>query len=163
MLPRHRNYIQKQLATDALMASLIADGHHLPPYVVKNMVRCKGLERVILVTDAMAAAAAPPGKYRLGDVLAEVGPDGYVRLPGTPYLAGSALTMDRAVENAARFAGLSLDEALPLAARHPRKFFPAVEAGITPGDRADLIVFHEGPPLTVVATIVEGHVVYRRA
>ncbi len=61
MLPRHRNYIQKQLATDALMASLIVDGHHLPSYVVKNMIRCKGLDRVILITDAMAAAAAPPG------------------------------------------------------------------------------------------------------
>ncbi|HEX7550882.1 MAG TPA: N-acetylglucosamine-6-phosphate deacetylase, partial [Candidatus Methylomirabilis sp.] len=98
MLPRHRNYIQKQLATDVLMASLIVDGHHLPSYVVKNMIRCKGVDRVILVTDAMAAAAAPPGKYRLGEVLSEVGPDGYVRLPGTPYLAGSALTMERAVE-----------------------------------------------------------------
>jgi N-acetylglucosamine-6-phosphate deacetylase len=161
VLPRHRNYIQKQLATDALMASLIADGHHLPAYVVKNMVRCKGRERIILVTDAMSAAAAKPGKYRLGDVLAEVGPDGYVRLPGTPYLAGSALTMDRAVENAMRFAGLSLDEALPLAARQPRKLFPEAGAGIATGERADLVVLQEGPPLTVVATIVEGEVVYR--
>ena len=123
MLPRHRNYIQKQLATDALMASLIVDGHHLPSYAVKNMIRCKGADQVILVTDAMAAAAAPPGKYRLGEVLVEVGPDGYVRLPGTPYLAGSALTMDRAIENVTRFAGLSLDEALRLANRQPRKLF----------------------------------------
>ena len=45
MLPRHRNYIQKQFATDALMASLITDGHHLPSYVVKNMIRCKGVDR----------------------------------------------------------------------------------------------------------------------
>ena len=162
MLPRHRNYIQKQLATDALMASLIVDGHHLPVYVVKNMIRCKGVDRVILVTDAMAAAAAPPGKYRLGEVLAEVGPDGYVRLPGTPYLAGSALTMDRAVENVARFAGLSLDEAIRLATRQPRRLFPDLGAGLVPGSRADLVVLREEPPLTVEATIVEGEVVYRR-
>jgi N-acetylglucosamine-6-phosphate deacetylase len=162
MLPRHRNYIQKQLATDALMASLITDGHHLPSYVVKNMIRCKGLDRVILVTDAMAAAAAPPGTYRLGDVLAEVGPDGYVRLPGTPYLAGSALTMDRAVENAARFADLSLDDALRLANRQPRRLFPDLDVGTAPGKRADLVVLREGPPLSVVATIVEGEVVYRQ-
>lgn len=162
MLPRHRNYIQKQLATDALMASLIADGHHLPPYVVKNMIRCKGVERVILVTDAMAAAAAPPGRYRLGEVLAEVGPDGYVRLPGTPYLAGSALTMDRAVENVARFAGLPLDEALRLATSQPRRLFPEIGGGLAPGARADLVVLREGPPLTVVATIVEGEIVYRK-
>jgi N-acetylglucosamine-6-phosphate deacetylase len=163
MLPRHRNYIQKQLATDALMASLIVDGHHLPSYVVKNMIRCKGVNQVILVTDAMAAAAAPPGKYRLGEVLAEVGPDGYVRLPGTPYLAGSALTMDRAIENVARFAGISLDEAILLATRQPRRLFPDLGAGLVPGARADLVVLREGPPLTVEVTIVEGEVVYRRS
>ena len=162
MLPRHRNYIQKQLAVDALVASLISDGHHLPSYVVKNMIRCKGVDRVILVTDAMAAAAAPPGNYRLGEVLAEVGPDGYVRLPGTPYLAGSALTMDRAVENAARFAGLTIEDALRLANRQPRMLFPDMGAGIRPGERADLVVLREGPPLTVVATVVEGEVVYQK-
>jgi N-acetylglucosamine-6-phosphate deacetylase len=163
MLPRHRNYIQKQLATDALMASLIVDGHHLPSYVVKNMIRCKGVGQVLLVTDAMAAAAAPPGKYRLGEVLVEVGPDGYVRLPGTPYLAGSALTMDRAVENVSRFAGISLDEAILLATRQPRRLFPDLGAGLVPGARADLVVLREGPPLTVETTIVEGEVVYRRS
>ena len=162
MLPRHRNYIQKQLATDALMASLIVDGHHLPSYVVKNMIRSKGADRVILITDAMAAAAAPPGKYRIGEVLAEVGPDGYVRLPGTPYLAGSALTMDRAVENVVRFANVSLDDALRLANRQPRKLFPDMGSGVVPGGRADLVVLREGPPLTVVVTIVEGEVVYQQ-
>ncbi len=161
MLPRHRNYIQKQLATDALMASLICDGHHLPSYVVKNMMRCKGAERIVLITDAMAAAAAPPGTYRLGEVLAEVGPDGYVRLPGTPYLAGSALTMERAIENTARFAGLPLDHALRLANRQPRTLFPDLGDGVVPGGRADLVVLREGPPLNVVATIVEGEVVYQ--
>ena len=162
VLPRHRNYIQKQLATDALMASLISDGHHLPSYVVKNMIRSKGAERVILVTDAMAAAAAPPGEYRLGEVLAEVGPDGYVRLPGTPYLAGSALTMERAVENTARFADLPLEQALRLANRQPRKLFPDLGDGLVQGGRADLVVLREGPPLTVEATIVDGELAYRR-
>jgi N-acetylglucosamine-6-phosphate deacetylase len=61
-----------------------------------------------------------------------------------------------------RFAGLSLDEALPLAARQPRKLFPEAGAGISTGERADLVVLREGPPLTVVATIVEGEVAYRR-
>jgi N-acetylglucosamine-6-phosphate deacetylase len=111
----------------------------------------------------MAAAAAPPGEYRLGEVLAEVGPDGYVRLPGTPYLAGSALTMDRAVDNAARFAGLSLEDALRLASRQPRRLFPDLGGGVTPGERANVVVLREGPPLTVVATIVEGEVVYQQS
>lgn len=161
-LPRHRNYIQMQLAADALMASLIVDGHHLPAYVVKNMIRCKGLDRVILITDAMAAAAAPPGQYRLGEVLAEVGPNGYVRLPGTPYLAGSALTMDRAIDNAARFAGLALEDAVRLATRQPRTLFAEAGGGIAQGERADLVVLRPGPPLTVVATVIEGKVVYQQ-
>ncbi len=163
MLPRHRNYIQMQLATDALVASIIVDGHHLPHYLVKNILRCKGAERVILITDAMAAAAAPPGNYRLGIVLVEVGPDGYVRLPGTPYLAGSALTMDRAIENTARFAGLTLAEAVGLATRQPRRLFPDLGGGLTPGAPADLVLLRQGPPLTVMATIVGGELVYRAA
>jgi N-acetylglucosamine-6-phosphate deacetylase len=126
------------------------------------MIRCKGLDRVILITDAMAAAAAPPGQYRLGEVLAEVGPDGYVRLPGTPYLAGSALTMDRAIDNAARFAGLAVEDAVRLATRQPRKLFAEWGGGVAPAERADLVVLREGPPLTVVATVVEGEVVYQQ-
>ncbi len=163
VLPRHRNYIQMQMATDALWASIIVDGHHLPHYVVKNILRCKGADRVILITDAMAAAAAPPGNYRLGIVLTEVGADGYVRLPGTPYLAGSALTMDRALENTAQFAGLSLAEAIGLATRQPRRLFPDLGGGLTPGAPADLVVLRAGPPLTVLATVAGGEVVFVRA
>jgi len=110
----------------------------------------------------MAAAAGPPGTYRLGEVLAEVGPDGYVRLPGTPYLAGSALTMDRAVENTAEFAGLSLWQAIGLATAQPRRLFPSLGDGLALGEPADLLVLREGPPLTVVATIAAGELVYRR-
>jgi N-acetylglucosamine-6-phosphate deacetylase len=160
LLPRHRNYIQMQLANDGLLASIIADGHHLPHYMVKNIIRCKGRDRVLLITDAMAAAAAPPGKYRLGQVLAEVGPDGYVRLPGTPYLAGSALTMDRAIENVAKFAGISLDDAIALANRQPRRLFPDLGA-LAPGAAAELVVLRPGPPLAIEATVVRGDVVYR--
>jgi N-acetylglucosamine-6-phosphate deacetylase len=162
VLPRHRNYIQKQLATDALMASFIVDGHHLPDYFVKNAIRCKGTERVILITDAMAAASAPPGTHRLGQVEAESGQDGAVRLPGTPYLAGSALTMDRAVENAARFAGLPIAETVRLATRQPRRLFPDLGAGLRPGEPADLVLLRDGPPLCVVATVAAGELVYAK-
>ena len=89
MLPRHPNVIWEQLAADGLFASLIADGHHLPAATVKAMVRAKGVERTILVTDAIAAAGCAPGRYRIGAVECELGPDGRVSLPGTPFLAGS--------------------------------------------------------------------------
>jgi N-acetylglucosamine-6-phosphate deacetylase len=71
--------------------------------------------------------------------------------------------MDRAVENVARFAGLSLEEALRLANRQPRKLFPDLGAGAVAGERANLVVLREGPPLTIEATIVEGEVVFQRS
>ncbi len=162
-LPRHRNYVQKQLATDGLLASIIVDGHHLTEYFVKNVIRCKGPERVILITDAMAAAAAPPGIYRLGEVLAEAQPDGAVRLPGTPYLAGSALTMDRAVDNVRHFAGIPLGQALAMATRHPRLLWPDLPGGLTPGAPADIVLLRDGERLEVLETIVAGETVYRAA
>ena len=163
VLPRHRNYLQKQLATDGLVASIIVDGHHLTEYFVKNVVRCKGPERVILVTDAMAAAGAGPGMYRMGEVLAEAQPDGAVRLPGTPYLAGSSLTMDRAVENVHRFAGITLAHAIAMATEHPRRLWPESSAGLTPGALADLVLLRDGEKLEVLETIVAGETVYRSA
>ena len=75
------------------------DGHHLPPATVKTMIRAKSAQQTILVTDAMAAAGCPPGSYRLGYVDVEVGADRRVSLRGTPYLAGSALTMPEAIGN----------------------------------------------------------------
>jgi N-acetylglucosamine-6-phosphate deacetylase len=161
VLPRHRNYIQKQLATDGLLASIIVDGHHLTEYFVKNVVRCKGPERVILITDAMAAAAAPPGIYRLGEVLAEARSDGAVRLPGTPYLAGSALTMDRAVDNVRHFAGIPLARALAMATHQPRLLWPDWPGGLRPGAPADIVLLRDGEPLEVLETIVAGETVYR--
>ena len=115
MLPRHPNPIWELLADDAVTASLIVDGHHLPPSTVKAMVRAKGAQRTILVTDAIAAAGCTPGRYTIGAVDCELGENGRVSLPGTPYLAGSSLTMDHAIANTVRFTGLTLEEVVPMA------------------------------------------------
>jgi N-acetylglucosamine-6-phosphate deacetylase len=122
MLPRHPNVIWELLAADEIHASLIVDGHHLPPSTVKAMMRAKSLARTILVTDAIAAAGCPPGTFAIGEVTCEVSEDGRVSLPGTPYLAGSALTMDKAVENSVRFAGVTLEEAAAMASSNPAQF-----------------------------------------
>ena len=129
VLPRHPNVIWEQLASDALWASLIVDGHHLPASTVKAIARAKTPERTILVTDAMAAAACPPGSYRIGELEVEVGADKRVSLRGTPFLAGSALTMDRAVGNMVRFTGLPLDEVLPMASTVPAAYLDMPAAG----------------------------------
>lgn len=129
LLPRHPNVIWELLAADAVCASLIVDGHHLPPSTVKAMVRAKGARRTILVTDATAAAGCAPGRYRIGAVDCELGEDGRVSLPGTPYLAGSSLTMDRAIANACRFTGLPLDEVVPMASTNAASMVGMKTAG----------------------------------
>ena len=129
MLPRHPNAIWELLAADEVQASLIVDGHHLPPSTVKAMIRAKSPARTILVTDAIAAAGCPPGPFTLGEVTCVLDENGRVSLPGTPYLAGSALTMDRAVQNAVRFAGVTLDEAAAMASTNPARFLGLEAAG----------------------------------
>jgi N-acetylglucosamine-6-phosphate deacetylase len=118
-LPRHANYLQLQLADDRLHASFIADGHHLPWYALQNFLRAKTPERSILVTDAISAADAPPGRYKLGDEEVEVTADQRVSKPGQPNLAGSALTLDRAVVNVARHCGIPFPTAWQMASTHP--------------------------------------------
>jgi N-acetylglucosamine-6-phosphate deacetylase len=129
VLPRHPNVIWEQLAADGLYASIIVDGHHLPPSTVKVVARAKSPARTILVTDATAAAGRPPGTYRLGEVDVDVTADGRVALRGTPYLAGSALTMDRAVGNMIRFASLRPEEVLPMASTTPASWLGVETAG----------------------------------
>jgi len=119
MIQRHANPIFAQLAEDRLVASVIPDGVHLPPEVVRLFHRVKGPERTVLVTDAMAAAGAPAGRYTIGDLDIEVGRDRVVRQPGSPNLAGSALTMDRAVSEYVRMTGVPLAEAWDAASVRP--------------------------------------------
>ena len=93
-LPRHPNMIWAQLADDRLIAMLIADGHHLPADTLTVMLRAKGLERAILVSDAVALAGMPPGVYHAavgGDV--ELTSDGKLKMVGTNFLAGAALPL----------------------------------------------------------------------
>jgi N-acetylglucosamine-6-phosphate deacetylase len=166
-IDRHPNYIWEQLANDELWASFIVDGHHLPPSVVKCFLRGKGIARSILVTDAIAAAGCPPGKYKLGNVEVEVTEAGRVCLPDTPYLAGSALEMHDAIGKAVAYSDATLDEALQMASANPAKLLSVDDkfGGIEAGRRADLVLFEWDEvktALSVVATIVNGEIVYRK-
>ncbi len=146
-IDRHPNYIWEQLAEDRLQASFIVDGHHLPPSVVKCFIRGKTPERSILVTDAIAAAGLPAGRYRLGPVEVEVTPQRRVNLPGTPYLAGSVLEMNDAIAMTVAYAGVSLDEAIQMATVNPARILGLdAEIGrIAVGARADLLTLDWNP------------------
>lgn len=131
MLPRHPNPIWELLAADTVFASFIADGHHLPPTTVKAMIRAKGVPRAILVTDAVAAAGLAPGRHTIGGVTSELSADGRVSLPGTAYLAGSVLTLDRAIANTVRYTGLPIDDVIAMASTNPARCIGISTAGTT--------------------------------
>jgi N-acetylglucosamine-6-phosphate deacetylase len=165
MIPRHHNYIWEQLALDDLWASLIVDGHHLPPAVVKVFVRAKGPQRCVLTSDAVWLAGLTPGVYQLLDHTVELTPERKVQLIGTPYLAGSAIDLATAVGNAVAFAGVSLDQAVQMASRHAAQLLGRPDiGGLTPGQAADVVVASwdvEAARLEVLQTIVGGEVVHR--
>jgi N-acetylglucosamine-6-phosphate deacetylase len=105
---RHDNIIQRVLSfSDRLMISFIADGVHVPFFALKNYLRCAGTDRVVITTDAMAAAGLGPGSYRLGWLQVEVGEDLAAWAPDRSHLMGSAITMPRVVQNLREFVGLS--------------------------------------------------------
>lgn len=162
LILRHRNPFQKQLSMDGLMASIIADGTHLPDYVVRNNLRAKTSERILLSTDAMSAAAQPPGKYRLADLEVEVEPDGRTRLVGTDSLAGSTLSMPKAITNVIKFAGIDLRTAIKMATGNGRKLFPEMIGMIAPNQPANLVVFRFKEEIMVEKTILLGEEVFRR-
>jgi N-acetylglucosamine-6-phosphate deacetylase len=134
VLPRHPNPIWELLAADAVFASVIVDGHHLPGSTVKAMVRAKGSHRTILVSDAIAAAGQPAGEYFIGGQACTLGSDGRVSLTGTPYLAGSSLTLDRAIGNTVRFTRLPLEDVIPMASTIPAAYLGTSVAGTLDAD-----------------------------
>ncbi|GMV96641.1 MAG: amidohydrolase family protein [Phycisphaerae bacterium] len=120
LLPRHAgNYIWQQLGDDRLWATFIADGHHLPPAVLRSMLRAKGLERSILVTDTTDLAGQPPGRYDHHGLEVELTPDGRIVIPGTSYLAGSAADVPLLIGRAVADAGLTFPQAVALVTLQP--------------------------------------------
>ena len=129
VLPKLANPLMAQLAEDRLAAGFIADGIHLPVPALRAMMRAKGRGRAILVTDAVAAAAAPPGQYGFAGMAIMGDPDGSVRLPGSRTLAGSALTLDRAVRNVAGWGIASPTDAAAMASEDPAALLGLSPAG----------------------------------
>lgn len=159
MLPRHPNFIWAQLAEDRLAASFIADGHHLPADAFTAMLRAKGLDRALLVSDATALGGMPPGVYDqpIGGRV-ELTAEGRLGTVGTPYLAGAARPLKDGVAIAARMANLSLSDALRLATENPGRFV-GDRGRLGVGARADLVQFAWKPgdaTLDIRRAIVSG-------
>ena len=116
------------LEDERVVVELIADGVHLHPLTVAHAARSAGAARTALVTDAMAAAGGADGDYLLGDLRVEVR-GGTARLAPGGSIAGSTLTMDRAVAFAVREAGLDLDAALAAATSVPARLLGREDRG----------------------------------
>lgn len=163
MVPRHSNYIWEQLASDELYASVIADGHHLPPSVLQTVVRTKGIGRLVLVSDAISLGGLPPGLY--ADGVREVLPSGKVVVAGTPYLSGAGHLLDTCIAHVVRCTDLTLAQAVRSATEIPARLLGLPDRGqIRVGADADLVLFrfpHEGP-LEILATLRAGEVIYKR-
>ena len=145
ILDRRSNLLWTQLAEDRLSASFIVDGFHLDNAFLRTALRAKGAARSVLVTDAAAPAGASPGLYKLGGQQVELTGDGRIVLRGTNKLAGSALRMDQAINNAVRVGGVSVEQALAMATVNPRRIL-----GLA--DSADRVEMRETPTgLTVEA------------
>lgn len=165
-LKRHPNYLWHQLANDRLAASLICDGIHLDASFLTVALRAKGLERAVLITDAVMPAMCPPGPYMLGEVEVRLHPEGKVTLRNDENrLAGSVLRMDVGVVNLMRLCGLTLAEALTLATRNPARIgrVPLRQRGLEPGERADMVEFSydkTAKAIQVQKTWLDGELVY---
>jgi N-acetylglucosamine-6-phosphate deacetylase len=165
VLPRHPNYLWEQLAEDRLTASFIVDRIHIGPSFLKVALRAKGIERSVLITDAVMPAGCAPGFYKLGEVDVELHADGSVRLKGGTRLAGSALHMDAGISNLMQFAGLNLRDAITMATRNPARAgrIPSRQRGLAPGERADLVRFRiddEDGRIHVLETYLSGDLVF---
>ena len=130
------------LDDDKLYAEIISDGFHVDPSAVRLFWKAKGAERAILVTDGISATGMPDGMYKLGNLDVEV-KDGKCLHEGV--IAGSTLTMDRAVSNFREFTGAGLDAVVGLAARNPARMLGLEErfGSLAVGRRADFVVLGE--------------------
>lgn len=143
------------LTDDSITADIIADGIHLDPAIVRLFLRAKGTQRAVLITDAISATGMPNGRYRLGPMMVDV-KDGKCTLNGT--LAGSVLTMDRAVRNVTEFANWTLRDAVRAATLNAAQVVGLGQrfGRLAPGAEANFVALSAAGE--VRATIVGGQV-----
>jgi N-acetylglucosamine-6-phosphate deacetylase len=167
--------IESTLLLDELTTEVIPDGHHLPPSLMKLIIKAKGLDKVSVITDAICAAGLSPGKYSSGglDVIVETNVAEEFEIPEEEgnfvaklltrdAFVGSVTTMDRCVRNMVKFADLSIQDAIKMATVNPAKVIGVDDrkGSLTRGKDADIVVLDEG--LSVIMTLVEGRVVYEK-
>ena len=144
---------------DRLKVEIIADGIHLPPELLKLILKCKNHDDICLVTDSMRGAGMPDGPSLLGSkkngvpVIIE---DGIANMPDFSSFAGSVATTDRLVRVMVQKAGLPVWEAVKMASLNPASFLGIQETygSIQPGKSADLLIFDDD--IRIASVYVSG-------
>jgi N-acetylglucosamine-6-phosphate deacetylase len=139
------------LTTDMLYAELICDGIHVDPALVRLWWRAKGCERGILITDGMSATGMPDGEYQLGGFAVQVA-NGSAMAGGV--LAGSVLTLDKALENFVAFTGVPVEQALPLLTSNPSSMTGLPTSSLQVGTPANLVAV--SPSGKLLASLIRG-------
>ncbi len=161
---RHNNPIWPQLADDRLMISIIADGFHLPPEVLRVFYKAKGPEEIIITSDVTSYAGLPPGNYKIksGETIEKTA-DGNLRFSGQQGgLYGSASPLTKGVGHIMKVTGCSLAKAILMTATNPASFHHLNDRGtLEPGKRADIILFTmDDFNMKILKTIVNGKLVF---
>lgn len=139
---RFKNPLWMQLAEDRLMCSLIVDGFHLLPEMVKVFYRAKGESRMILTSDMTMLAGLAPGKYIWDGKDVVLTPEGIIMYPEENVFAGASLPLAIGVSNMMEFSGCTLKEAVNMSTKNPAQLYGIDDRGIlAPGKRADIIFF----------------------
>jgi N-acetylglucosamine-6-phosphate deacetylase len=126
LMHRHENIIQRVLSlAEHLYISFIPDGAHVAFGALRNYLRCAGIERSVIVTDAISAAGLGPGRYTLGRWDIVIGDDMVARAPDGSHLLGAAITMRQCERNLIERVGLSPDEVRALLELNPAKAITA--------------------------------------
>jgi N-acetylglucosamine-6-phosphate deacetylase len=147
------------MAFPQIRCELIADNIHVHPEVQKILVSVKGPAGMLLVTDAIRGAGLPEGEYRIDERTVTVR-DGAVRLPNGS-LAGSILTLDRALKNIIASTGLTLTQAWPMVSLNAAREIgvSSRKGSLEVGKDADLVMLDAD--FNVALTMVEGRIVYQ--
>ena len=155
---REPGIIGAYLARDDIYAELITDMVHLHPGTITAVVKLKGIEKLVLITDAIAETSLPDGEYEIGG-LETILTDGISRIKATGRLAGSTLTMDVAVKNMVTQIGVALKDAIRMATLNPAEVMKLTNYGrLAPGFVADIVILDS--ELNILTTICKGTVLH---
>lgn len=155
LLHQHFPAIMGAAMESDIYCEAICDGRHLHPGVVRLLIKTKGIDKVVAVTDSIMAAGLPDGNYKLG-VNEVVVVDGDAKLASNGVRAGSTLTTGQALKNIMKFTGRPIEEVLQLLTVNPAKLIGVFDkkGSIADGKDADLVILDEENNVT--DTFVRG-------